>query len=102
MAQKFDGVIEGVRYTPEGMVELVRLYERRGPTYSDRVLWTRAELLEKLKSKKKVALGVRKLFEASTFEIKGQLRVGRGRNGEVIVTSKETGDRDLLEGSPLF
>jgi len=45
MAQeKFDGVIEAVRYSPEGAVSQVRMYERRGPTWSDCVLLDRAEL----------------------------------------------------------
>jgi hypothetical protein len=102
MAQKFDGVIEGVRYTAEGMIALVRLYERRGPTFSDRVLWTRGELVERLKAKKKIAIGARIFLEASTFDIKGHLYVGRGRSGEVVSTSKSAGERDLLEGCPLF
>ncbi len=102
MSQKVDGVIEGVRYSPSGMVDVVRLYERRGSTYSDRVLWTRAELVERLKAGKKVAIGTRTLLLASTFELKGQVRLARGRAGEVLVTHPEAGERDLLDGAPLF
>ncbi len=102
MSQRFDGVIEGVRYSPNGMVEVVRLYERRGSTYSDRVLWTRAELVEHLKAGKKVAIGTPKHLLASTFELKGQVRLVRSRSGEMLVTHPEAGERDLLDGAPLF
>ncbi len=100
--KRFDGVIEGVRYLPTGMVDVVRLYERRGATFSDWLLWTRAELVERLKAGKKVAIGSRKLLVASTFEVKGQVRLLRGHSGEVLTTHGEAGERDLLDGAPLF
>ena len=49
--QKFDVVIEAVRYK-SGKIELVRAYERRGPSFSDRVLLDRKTLLERLKDGK--------------------------------------------------
>ena len=100
--QKYDGVIEVVRYTPEGQVELVRLYERRGPTYSDRLLWDRAELVEQLKAGKKIFTGDRTVFLASTFTVKNQVRLVRGHSGEVVTTAKEAGEHDFLEGAPIF
>ncbi len=35
MAKKFDGVIEAVRYK-NGQIAVVRAFERRGTTFSDR------------------------------------------------------------------
>ena len=55
---KFDGVIEAVRYRG-GKIELVRAYERRGATFSDRVLLDRAALLDRLKKGKRFVTGQR-------------------------------------------
>ena len=49
----FDGVIEAVRYKPDGQVDWVRAYLRRGPTFSDRIMINRATLIENLKSGKR-------------------------------------------------
>jgi hypothetical protein len=101
--KKFDGVIEVVRYTPEGKISEVRIYERRGPTYSDRVLISRAELLQRLRAKKKFAVGVRKPFLSSTFEVTAEVRLAGSRGQEAIVAGSSTAaDRDDLQGAPLF
>ncbi|MDP1779148.1 MAG: hypothetical protein Q8K73_02630, partial [Anaerolineales bacterium] len=47
MAKKIDGVIEAVRYK-NGQITWVRAYERRGATFSDRVLLDRKTLLQRL------------------------------------------------------
>ncbi len=99
--QKYDGVIEVVRYAPEGQIVLVRAYERRGATFSDRRLWTRAELVQRLKAGQKIVTGERILLLASTFSAKSTVRLGRGRGREVVVSGKEDCDHDLLE-APLF
>lgn len=99
--QKFDGVIEVVRYTPEGLIDVVRAFERRGATFSDRVLWKRAELLERLKAGQKIVVGSPKLYLASTFAVGAPVRLERSRSGEMIVTGKESSDRDRLS-APLF
>ncbi len=104
MAQKkFDGVIESVRYTPEGKIETVRLYERRGPTYSDRLLLARADLLQRLRSGKKFAVGSRKLYISSTFEIKAEVKLSGPRGQEAIVAGgAAAAERDLLQGALLY
>ena len=101
--KKYDGVIEVVRYSPEGKISEVRMYERRGPTYSDRVMVTRAELLQRLRAKKKFAVGARKPFLASTFDVTAEVRLTGSRGQESIVAgSSKTADRDDLQGAPLF
>lgn len=40
MPARFDGVIEAVRYSPDGKIEVARAYERRGAAFSDHVLIT--------------------------------------------------------------
>ncbi len=98
---KYDGVIEVVRYAPEGQIALVRVYERRGATFSDRELWTRAELVQRLKAGQKLVTGERIPQLASTFKVRSALRLGRSRSHEVIVSGKEDCEHDLLD-APLF
>jgi hypothetical protein len=104
MPQKqYDGVIEVVRYTLEGKIDSVRIYERRGPTYSDRILLTRMDLLQRLRTRKKFAVGTRKPLMASTFEICAEVRLTGSRGQEMIVAgNSSTTDRDDLQGAPLF
>ena len=98
--QKFDGVIEAVRYKG-GKIEVVRAYERRGATFSDRVLLDRKTLLERLKDGKRFVAGQRKEFMASTFEIGKQVNV-MGTDGHQIVATREDAEHDDLEGVPVF
>ena len=104
MAQKkFDGVIEAVRYTPGGQLSLIRVYERRGPTFSDRVLLSRQELMDRLKAKKHFFVGRRLPYLASTFDLNGQeVRLAGLEGKQVIVTGETSGEGDLLQGVPLF
>jgi len=102
MAKKIDGVIEAVRYNLNGQVVLVRAYERRGVTYSDRVLLDRETLLERLKAGKNFSTGQRKEFLGSTFEL-GKAVKAVGENGKEFLTTRETAtQRDELEGTPAF
>jgi hypothetical protein len=98
---KFDGVIEAARYTPDGSILLVRVYERRGATFSDRVLLSRQALLDRLKKGKKFVIGQRKEFLASTFETAERVHLA-GSKGQEFITTSETAYRDLLEDVPLF
>jgi hypothetical protein len=100
--KKYDGVIECVRYSPEDRLSEVRIYERRGPTYSDRTLINRAELLQRLRLGKKFAVGARVDRLASTFEILNEVRLIGPRGQEMIVAGTVSGDCDELLGAPLF
>ena len=53
--KQYDDVIEAVRLKPDGQVDCVRVFQRRGATYSDRILLSRQALLERLEHGKKVA-----------------------------------------------
>ena len=97
---KFDGLIEAVRYAPDGKIELVRAYERRGATFSDIILIDRAALVSRLKSGQKFVTGTRQEFLGSTFDTVKIVQL----NGDVITTlgslnRSDTG-RDLLEEVP--
>jgi hypothetical protein len=97
---KFDGVIEAVRYK-SGKIDIVRAYERRGATFSDRVLLDRKTLIERIKQGKHFITGERKEFLASTFEV-GKLVNLIGADDKQIITTRDQSERDELEGVPAF
>jgi hypothetical protein len=100
---KYDGVIEAVRYASEGQVGLVRVYERRGATFSDRVLLTREELVRSIQSGKRFVTGDRQLLMASTFDIRSPINLVKREGNQFLVTTGEADiDQDELRGVPLF
>jgi len=99
---KYDGVIEAVHYNPDGQVAWVRAYERRGPTFSDRVLIDRASLIKRLKARQRFVIGQRKPQWASTFDTASSLQLIQRGGRELIVTSATSGDHDSLDGAPLI
>jgi hypothetical protein len=102
MAKKFDGVIEAVRYNPNGQIALVRAYVLRGVTYSDRVLLDRETLVERLKKGKKFITGQRKEFLGSTFDFGKPLKIVDKNGGFLITTREDASQRDEVEGTPVF
>ena len=101
MAKKVDGVIEAVRYK-NGQILTVRAYERRGATFSDRIMVTRKSLLERLKNGKKFVVGKRKEFLASTFDVQDRPVQVLDRNGKEIIATRNDADHDELEQAPVF
>jgi hypothetical protein len=101
MAKKFDGVIEAVRYK-DGQIEVVRMYERRGAAFSDRILVPRHELLERLKKGQKIVIGQRRKFLAGTFDVQDKPVQVINRDGKEIITTNPDADHNELEHAPLF
>lgn len=99
---KYDGVVEGVRYKPNGEVDWVRAYERRGAIFSDDVLIPREALLQKLKAGKKFMVGRRLVDLGATFEVSAPLRVSSSGGRDVLVTADQASDRDHLPGVPVI
>ena len=98
--QKFDGVVEAVHYKPDGQVDWVRTYLRRGPVFSDYILLDRQTLVEHLKSGKQYVAGRRIPQLASTFEVTKPLQVVRKDGQEFLATGNLQSDQDCLEGVP--
>ena len=95
---KFDGVIEAVRYTPDGRIALARLYERRGAVWTDHLLLDRKQLAECLKRGRRFVIGQRKLYRGGTFDTGSSVRL----EGQNIVTKGASAMRDELTGVPVF
>ncbi len=101
MAKKFDGVIEAVRYK-NGQIVVIRAFERRGASFSDRVLLDRQEFLDRLKKGQKYVVGKRKELLASTFEVQEKLVQVLEQNGREIISTRPDADHDELEQAPVF
>ena len=95
---KLDGIIEAVRYEPDGKINLVRAYERRGAVWSDRILLGRKDLAERLKNGRRFAAGRRKEYLGNIFETGPAVRLEQGS----IVTAGQNVKRDLLHDVPRF
>ena len=100
--KKVDGVIEAVHYKPDGQLDWVRAYLRRGSAWSDRVIITRDELVKNIKAGMHMSLGQRIDFLAGTFDFGAPVALSVTGGKEVLVTSSTASDHDLLEGAPLL
>lgn len=95
---KIDGVIEAVRYTPGGMISLVRTYERRGAVWSDQILLDRAGLIARVTNGKHFVTGRRKKYLGSLFETVSAVHYSGGH----IVSGAQSAAHDLLVGVSIF
>jgi hypothetical protein len=97
---RFDGVIEAVRYQPNGQVKWVRAYVRRGPIFSDRLVIDRQALIDQIKAGKLFLAGRRIELMASTFETSAPVKLIQKDHQDILVTGDIQSNRDLLEGIP--
>ena len=100
MAKKIDGVIEAVRFK-NGQIFSVRAYEKRGFTFSDRLVLDRKMLIERLQKGQAFIAGSRQDLMASTFNLAKPILLVKADGREFIATS-ENATRDELENVPFF
>ncbi|MGB9521259.1 MAG: hypothetical protein ACPL6F_00750 [Anaerolineales bacterium] len=100
--QKVDIVVEAVRYKPNGEIDWVRVYERRGTTYSDHVILSRDELIARLQKGQKAYAGKRIPFMASTFELSRPVILKQNNGKVLILTENAQTNHDQLENVPLI
>ena len=79
----------------------VRVYERRGATFSDRVLLDRKTLLERLKDGQQYVIGSREELRASTFKVGKSVLIVKQDEHELLST-RENATHDELEEVPFF
>jgi hypothetical protein len=101
MAKKFDGIVEAVRYK-NGQIEVVRAFERRGAAFSDRIMLTRPEFLDRLKKGRTFVIGKRKEFLAGTFEVQDKPVQVVTWEGKEFISTRAEADHDELEQAPVF
>jgi len=100
MTKKIDGVIEAARYK-NGQIVIVRAYERRGATFSDRVLLERKTLLERVQKGQQYITGSREELHASTFKLGKPVLIVK-QDGRELLTTRENATHDELEEVPVF
>ncbi len=101
LPKKYDGVVEAIRYAPDGSLQTARIYERRGPTWSDRILISRDEMIKRLKAGQKFVIGARKEYLSSTFEVNAQVHLVGVDGNETLMSGLIPSEHDQLE-APLF
>ena len=99
-SKKIDSIIEAVRYTADGKVALVRIYERLGPAYSDRKLLSREQLVAQLRSKKRFVAGRRVEMMGTSFTTGADIRLVGTGIAEYVQSTEGSGERDDLKGVP--
>jgi len=100
MAKKIDGVIEAVRYK-NGQITMARIYEKRGATFSDRIMVERKVLLERIQKGLQYVTGTREELLASTFTTGKSVLLVKTNDREFLST-RNTATNDELEGVPVF
>jgi hypothetical protein len=95
---KIDGVIEAVRYNPDGSIKVVRGYERRGVVWTDEIMLNREDLIDRLKLGKRFVTGVRKTYLGSVFDTGKPVQF----SNEHIITEGQADGRDMLAGVGIF
>jgi hypothetical protein len=100
--KKFDGVIEAVRYAPNGQIDQVRAYERSGFVFSDWLVLDRDALIERLKDGKRWYIGQRKIYLGNDFEISEEVRLEGPAGTEKVIAGEADGKQDYLQATPAF
>ena len=100
--QKIDGVVEAVRYAPDGQIEWVRAYEWRGVAFSDHVLIQRGDFIARLKAGKQFVVGKRVLYLGGKFQTSHPVQLVTRNGAEIIVAGTPNANGDRLEGVPLI
>ena len=98
----YDGVVVAVRYNPQGEIDWVRAFERRGFVFSDRINMDREALLARLQSGKRFKTGERKPYQGNDFEIGDDIRLVEKNGSSVIVSGQGSPERDMLTGLPII
>jgi hypothetical protein len=99
---KYDGVLEAAHYKSDGQIDWVRVYIRRGPIFSDRILLSRAAFIEQLKAGKRYMVGERIFNMGGKFNVSKPVRVQQKDGTPVIVVGDAQAKQDELTGVPII
>lgn len=99
---KYDGVVEAVHYDPNGLVDWVRVYQRHGVVFSDRVILKRQEFVERLKAGKRFLVGKRIAQMGASFDVSQPVNVIKRNGEEVLAVGDAQPEKDHLDGVPII
>lgn len=99
---KYDIVVQAARYDDDGQILSVQAYKRVGHVWSDQVLIGRQDLVEQLKSGKRVVIGERISFYGSEFRTTSRVKLISVDGQDIIVSEDFQPLSDQLQGVPIF
>jgi hypothetical protein len=102
IGRKADMVIVAARYdTADGRLLRAQAYERRGVVWTDLILVDRADLLARLRLRRRVYAGAVDPDLPGDFSVRGRLRLQEGNGRAVLTLGTSPAGRDEL-GVPIF
>ena len=97
----YDGVLETAHFKPDGQLDWVRVYVRRGPIFSDRILMSRQEFIKELKAGKRYWVGERIHKMGGKFNVTQRVNLIQKEGNPVIFLSDAHATKDELTGVPI-
>ncbi len=98
----YDGVVEAAHYKPDGQLDWVRVYERRGAVFSDRIVLSREAFIRQLKAGKRYMVGERILNLGAMFNVSQPVHLYSQDSNQVIVVGNAVTNKDELNGVPII
>ena len=98
----YDGVLEAAHFKPDGQLDWVRVYERKGAVFSDRILLSRQAFVDQLKDGKRYVVGERILNMGGIFNVTQPVRLLKRDAKQVIVVGETQTTQDELAGVPIL
>ncbi len=98
----YDGVVEAAHFKPDGQLDWVRVYERRGAVFTDRIVLSRDAFARQLKSGKRYMVGERILNLGGMFNVTRPVRLYTLDGKQVIVVGDSQASKDELDGVPII
>jgi hypothetical protein len=98
----YDGVLEAVHFKPDGQVAWVRVYERRGVVFTDRVMLSREAFIKQLKAGKCYMVGERIPNLGGKFNVTLPVHLIQQDGKQVIVVGDDQAKMEELAGVPII
>ena len=98
----YDGVLEVAHFKPDGQLDWVRVYQRMGAVFSDRILLRRTEFIEQLKAGKRYVVGERIHNLGGTFNVSQPVHLLTQNGSQVITVGNSQSTTDNLTGVPII
>jgi hypothetical protein len=98
----FDGVLEAAHFKPDGQLDWVRVYVRKGAVFSDCILLSRQAFIDQLRVGRRFMVGERILNMGGNFNVTQPVRLLKEDGKRVIVTGDIHAEQDELVGVPVI
>lgn len=99
---KFDAILEAIHLDTDGQLKTARIFERRGPIFSDHFLISRDDLIKRIKDGEVFLTGKRKAYMGSVFETGDEVRIVSSQGKEVVTVGNGDASKDQLQSVPHF